>query len=227
MEHRNALLINLGGGVVGDIGGFVASTYKRGIPLFKYPPPLAMVDASVGGKTGINIGGLKIQVGTFSQPDMVFVDASFLGSLPEEEWASGHGEMIKHALLTGTDWPEVLSWTANDDLQEEIKRSVAMKAAVVESDFEESGLRKICNLGHTFGHVWESLMHSKGNGISHGRSHSDCTSLVLSQQQGLQAELAKRYPWTNVSTEDFGCGTTNWPIRKMKTVKFNLYFSNV
>lgn len=209
LEHgadRNALLINLGGGVVGDIGGFVASTYKRGIPFIQVPTSLlSMVDASVGGKTGINIGGLKNQVGTFTQPDMVVVDASFLASLPEEEWASGHGEMIKHALLTGTDWPQVLSWTAKDDLQEEIKRSVAMKAAVVESDFKESGLRKILNLGHTFGHAWESLMHSKGNGISHGRAviQGLHVALVLSQQQGLQAELAKRYPWANVSTEDF------------------------
>ncbi|MGB1112774.1 MAG: 3-dehydroquinate synthase [Schleiferiaceae bacterium] len=209
LEHgadRNALLINLGGGVVGDIGGFVASTYKRGISFIQVPTSLlAMVDASVGGKTGINIGGLKNQVGTFSQPDMVVVDASFLASLPEEEWASGHGEMIKHSLLTGTDWPEVLSWTAKDDLQEEIQRSVAMKAAVVESDFKESGLRKILNLGHTFGHAWESLMHSKGSGISHGRAviQGLHVALVLSHEEGLQAELAKRYPWTNVSMEDF------------------------
>ena len=203
LEHgadRNTLLINLGGGVVGDIGGFVASTYKRGISFIQVPTSLlAMVDASVGGKTGINIGGLKNQVGTFSQPDMVVVDSSFLTSLPEEEWASGHGEMIKH------DWPEVLSWTAKDDLQEEIQRSVAMKAAVVESDFKESGLRKILNLGHTFGHAWESLMHSQGNGIPHGCAviQGLHVALVLSQEQGLQAELATRYPWSKVSMEDF------------------------
>ncbi|HCP41299.1 MAG TPA: 3-dehydroquinate synthase [Cryomorphaceae bacterium] len=203
---RNALLINLGGGVVGDLGGFVAATFKRGISFIQVPTSLlAMVDASVGGKTGINIGGLKNQVGTFSEPDLVVVDASFLSSLPQEEWESGHGEMIKHALLTGNDWPEVLNWTSKDDLQKEIQHSVAMKAKVVEADFKESGLRKILNLGHTFGHAWESLMRNTSDSVAHGRAviQGLHVALVLSQEQELQAELAKRYTWTNVSTDDF------------------------
>lgn len=202
---RNALMINLGGGVVGDLGGFVASTYKRGISFVQVPTSLlAMVDASVGGKTGINFGGLKNQIGTFDEPELVVVEPEFLKTLPKEEWESGHGEMIKHCLLTGSDWPFILQLTPEFDITDEIQRSIGIKSRVVDADFKESGLRKTLNLGHTFGHAWESLMQQKGTPISHGRAvvQGLHLALVLSEQVHLQREVARTYPWVTVDPED-------------------------
>ena len=202
---RNALLINLGGGVVGDLGGFVASTYKRGISFVQVPTSLlAMVDASVGGKTGINFGGLKNQIGTFHEADFVLVEPEFLKTLPKEEWESGHGEMIKHCLLTGSDWPFILQLTPEFDITDEIQRSIRIKSKVVDADFKESGLRKTLNLGHTFGHAWESLMQQKGTPVSHGRAvvQGLHLALVLSEQVHLQREVARSYPWVAVDPQD-------------------------
>lgn len=202
---RNALMINLGGGVVGDLGGFVASTYKRGISFVQVPTSLlAMVDASVGGKTGINFGGLKNQIGTFNEPEIVVVEPEFLKTLPREEWESGHGEMIKHCLLTGSDWPFVLQLTPEFDISDEIQRSIRIKSRVVDADFKESGLRKTLNLGHTFGHAWESLMQQKGTPVAHGRAvvQGLHLALVLSEQVHLQREVARTYPWVTVDPED-------------------------
>lgn len=203
---RHSLLINLGGGMVCDLGAFVASTFKRGIRFVQVPTSLlAMVDASVGGKTGINFAGLKNQIGTFSEPSFVLIDANFLSSLPKEEWESGHGEMIKHSLLTGQNWPFVLELTPELDIEADIERSVAVKMKVVQQDFKESGLRKVLNLGHTFGHAWESLMFSKGTPIAHGKAviQGLHLALVLSQQGHLQMELARKYPWVPVDEADF------------------------
>lgn len=202
---RNALMINLGGGVVGDLGSFVASTYKRGISFVQVPTSLlAMVDASVGGKTGINFGGLKNQIGTFNNPELVVVEPEFLKTLPKEEWESGHGEMIKHSLLTGSDWPLVLQLTPGLDISEDIQRSIQIKSRVVDADFKESGSRKTLNLGHTFGHAWESLMQQKGRPVPHGRAvvQGLHLALVLSDQLHLQSELAQVYPWVPVQRED-------------------------
>lgn len=201
---RNSLLINLGGGMVLDLGGFVASTFKRGIPFINVPTSLlAMVDASVGGKTGINIDGLKNQVGTFTNAALVLVEPSFLDSLPLEEWHSGHGEMIKHALLSGRHWPEVLKIDRYSLRLEMIQESIAVKQAVVETDFKELGLRKTLNLGHTFGHAWESFHLATEAHITHGAAviQGLHLALSLSNLSDLQHALKAHYSWTAVAPE--------------------------
>jgi len=203
---RDALLINLGGGMICDLGAFVASTYKRGMSYVQVPTSLlAMVDASIGGKTGINFQGLKNQIGTFSQPDAVVIATEFLSSLPEREWISGHGEMIKHSLLNGSNWPAILQLDASMNMEQEIRRSVQIKSDVVSADFKERGYRKVLNLGHTFGHAWESLMLEKGTPIPHGMAvvQGLHLALALSQQEQLQRELSDKYPWEFVDEEDF------------------------
>ena len=124
---RNTLLINLGGGVVCDLGAFIASTFKRGISFVHVPTSLlAMVDASVGGKNGLNFAGLKNQIGTFNEPDLVLIEPKFLETLPESEWESGHGEMIKHSLISGRNWPKILGLRPPQIKQETISESVAV-----------------------------------------------------------------------------------------------------
>jgi 3-dehydroquinate synthase len=201
---RNSILINLGGGMVLDLGGFVASTFKRGIPFINVPTSLlAMVDASVGGKTGINIDGLKNQVGTFTHAALVLVEPSFLDSLPEEEWHSGHGEMIKHALLSGRNWPEILGLNREALTVEVLQDSIQTKVDVVAADFKELGLRKTLNLGHTFGHAWESFHLAAEAHITHGAAviQGLHLALSLSNLRDVQQALQTCYPWTAVASE--------------------------
>lgn len=157
---RSSLLVNLGGGVVTDIGGFTAATYMRGIDFINIPTTLlAMVDASVGGKNGINFGGFKNQVGTFDEPKAVFASPVFLRTLPESEMRSGFAEVIKHALIADSiKWKEVKAIenfeTAN--WFETIKESIWTKNKIVNSDYRDRHWRKALNFGHTIGHALES-----------------------------------------------------------------------
>ncbi|REG86100.1 3-dehydroquinate synthase [Winogradskyella sediminis] len=157
---RKSLLINLGGGVVTDLGGFVASTYMRGISYINIPTSLlAMVDASVGGKTGVDLGTLKNQVGVINEGEMVGVDTSFLDSLPQNEMVSGFAEMLKHGLIYDESYWNTLTHLENldiSDLDRLIYDSIDIKNKVVTSDPTEKGLRKILNFGHTLGHAIES-----------------------------------------------------------------------
>lgn len=157
---RKSLLINLGGGVVTDLGGFVASTYMRGIAYINIPTSLlAMVDASVGGKTGVDLGALKNQVGVINEGEMVGVDTSFLNTLPQNEMVSGFAEMLKHGLIYDKDYWHTLTHLENldiSDLDQLIYDSVIIKNKVVTDDPTEQGLRKILNFGHTLGHAIES-----------------------------------------------------------------------
>ena len=201
---RNSLIINVGGGVVCDLGAFIASTYKRGIPFVNVPTSLlAMVDASVGGKNGINFEGLKNQLGTFTQPNFVLIDPDFLATLPQEEWESGHAEMLKHALLSGTRWSELLALEPATLTLHDIEQSVAFKAEIVKEDFKENGKRKILNLGHTTGHAWESYAAVSGNPCTHGAAviQGLHVALLLSGLQDEQNALAKRYPWIKVEDD--------------------------
>ena len=201
---RNSLIINLGGGVVCDLGAFIAATFKRGIPFVNVPTSLlAMVDASVGGKNGINFAGLKNQLGTFTQPNYVLIDPDFLTSLPQQEWESGHAEMLKHALLSGTNWAEALQLEPATLALYEIQQSVAFKAAIVREDFKETGKRKVLNLGHTTGHAWESYAAVSGNPCTHGAAviQGLHVALMLSGLQDEQSALAQRYPWQGVAEE--------------------------
>tara|TARA_B110001469_G_scaffold100831_1_gene98327 strand:- start:31574 stop:32641 length:1068 start_codon:yes stop_codon:yes gene_type:complete len=157
---RKSLIINLGGGVVTDLGGFVASTFKRGIRFINVPTSLlSMVDASVGGKTGVDLGTIKNQVGVINFSDMVLVDVSFLETLPAEEMRSGLAEMLKHGLIKDADyWNRLCNLKALNiaDLEGLIHESIVIKNEVVKRDPNEQGERKQLNFGHTLGHAIES-----------------------------------------------------------------------
>lgn len=164
---RKSLLINLGGGVVTDLGGFVASTYMRGIDYINVPTSLlAMVDASVGGKTGVDLGALKNQVGVISEGSMVLVDTSYLETLPPNHVISGFAEMLKHGLIADKAyWEELKSIDKidNSNIDNLVYRSVEIKNKVVSEDPTEQGLRKILNFGHTLGHAIESYFLENGD----------------------------------------------------------------
>jgi 3-dehydroquinate synthase len=157
---RHALMLNLGGGVITDLGGFVASTYKRGIEFIQVPTTLlAMIDAAIGGKNGIDLGYLKNQIGTINQPNMVLIFPEFLNTLSKREWRSGLAEMLKHGLIYDVKHWEKLKSLANmsvDDLTNLIKDSAEIKLKIISQDPNEMGLRKILNFGHTLGHAIES-----------------------------------------------------------------------
>jgi 3-dehydroquinate synthase len=171
---RKSLLINLGGGVIGDMGGFCAATFKRGISFVQIPTTLlSMVDASVGGKLGIDLGGIKNSVGVFRDPEEVWIDPFFLNTLPIREIRSGFAEMIKHALIADiAQWESLkiardlkdLEWPIWIDQSVEVKKRV-----VVEDPFEKS-LRKILNFGHTIGHAVESIYLETENPLLHGEA---------------------------------------------------------
>lgn len=159
---RHSLLINLGGGMVTDLGGFAASTFKRGINFINIPTTLlAMVDASVGGKTGINFNGLKNEIGVFNDSKFVILDTDFLKTLDEKNIRSGYAEMLKHGLIANKNmWTELMNYDLHHpdlkQLQKMVADSVKVKERIVLEDPTEKGLRKALNLGHTFGHAFES-----------------------------------------------------------------------
>ena len=171
---RHSLMINLGGGMVTDLGGFAASTFKRGISYINIPTTLlAMVDASVGGKTGINFNGLKNEIGVFSPASSVLIDSEFLKSLDLHNLLSGYAEMLKHGIIsTTTHWAELLNFDWNhinySMLQALVAQSVQIKENIVEQDPFEKGIRKALNLGHTVGHAFESLALETHHPVLHG-----------------------------------------------------------
>jgi len=172
---RRSVLINLGGGVITDLGGFVAGTFKRGIRFINIPTSLlAQVDASVGGKVGINIDGLKNEVGLFTNPEMVFIDPEFLGTLPRKHLLSGFSEMIKHGLICDKEYWEQLKEVSFFDMENfdgSILHSIKIKNEIVSSDPFESGRRKILNFGHTIGHAVESYsFESDAKALLHGEA---------------------------------------------------------
>lgn len=171
---RYSVLINLGGGMVTDLGGFAASTFKRGIKFINIPTTLlGMVDASAGGKTGVNFGGMKNEIGMFSLPSRVLFDYNFLKTLDQKNFLSGYAEMLKHGLLSKSDMlDELLSFDIlNPDYQvlsRLIRRSVGVKKMFVEKDPNEKDMRKALNLGHTMGHAIESFAMEQGQPVLHG-----------------------------------------------------------
>ncbi len=171
---RHALLINLGGGVIGDMGGFCAATYKRGITFINLPTTLlAQVDASVGGKLGIDFYGYKNHIGIFKDPARVFIDPQFLATLPVRELRSGFAEVIKHALIADADyWPKISRHPFSDqDWSSHINHSVRIKNQIVKKDPTEKGLRKILNFGHTLGHAIESyFLNDPERNVLHGEA---------------------------------------------------------
>jgi 3-dehydroquinate synthase len=173
--HKNTLLLGVGGGVVTDLTGYVASVYMRGIKCGFVPTTiLAMVDAAIGGKNGIDVGVYKNMVGTIRQPEFIFYDYSFLQSLPVKEWVNGFAEVIKHACIKDKLLFSVLERYSLHDYQadktlvaELIERNVEIKTAIVTNDEFETGERKLLNFGHTIGHAIENL-----HGIPHGHAVS-------------------------------------------------------
>lgn len=164
---RNALLVNLGGGVITDMGGFAASTYKRGIKFINIPTTLlAMVDAAIGGKTGIDFGGGKNQIGTFAEAEEVIVDPVFLETLPQRELLSGLAEMLKYGFITDANLLE----TNLENYKQYIVRAGEIKREIVAKDLTEKGLRNILNFGHTLGHAIESYCLTTDYPLLHGEA---------------------------------------------------------
>ena len=171
---RSSLLINLGGGVVTDLGGFVAATFKRGMHFVNVPTTLlGVVDAATGGKTGVNFKGLKNEIGAFATAEKVLIDTRFFKTLDFKNRLSGYAEMVKHALIADSI---LLEQTLNYDLDSFdmmrlatlLKQNLQIKENIVEVDLHESGLRKALNFGHTVGHAFESLSYEMGNPMLHG-----------------------------------------------------------
>ena len=171
---RHSLLVNLGGGMVTDLGGFAASTFKRGLSYINIPTTLlSQVDASVGGKTGINFGGLKNEIGVFNCAATVILSSEFLRSLDHENILSGYAEMLKHGLISDDEsWAELLRFDLDHpdyaQLSALVAKSVAVKERIVEEDPTEKGIRKALNLGHTAGHALESMAMEQNRTVLHG-----------------------------------------------------------
>ncbi|MQP52297.1 MULTISPECIES: 3-dehydroquinate synthase [unclassified Flavobacterium] len=173
---RKSVLINLGGGVISDLGGFVACTFKRGIDFINIPTTLlSMVDASIGGKNGVDLGNLKNQIGIIREPKAVIVDTQFLNTLPQNEMRSGLAEMLKHGLIYDKKyWDKFknLKDLSTDNLNELIHESIQIKNRIVCEDLTENGIRKSLNFGHTIGHAIESyfLENEEKTNLLHGEA---------------------------------------------------------
>lgn len=178
LEHcgttRHSVMVNVGGGVVTDLGGLAAATFKRGIDFINVPTTLlGAVDAAVGGKTGINFNGLKNEIGAFAPASAVIISTCFFPTLPLEQIKSGFAEMLKHAMLNSREeFQQLLNFHFDsidlEHLLERLKASVKIKEKFVEQDLTEQGMRKALNLGHTVGHALESLAMQNGKPVPHG-----------------------------------------------------------
>ena len=192
---RKSIIINLGGGVISDLGGFVACTFKRGIDFINIPTTLlSMVDASIGGKNGVDLGNLKNQIGIIREPKAVIVDTKFLSTLPPREMRSGLAEMLKHGLISDKKyWDKFknLKDLNTDDLNELIHQSIQIKNTIVCEDLTENGIRKALNFGHTLGHGIESyfLESEDKTSLLHGEAIAAGMILesYISKEKGLLA----------------------------------------
>ena len=173
---RDSILVNLGGGVISDIGGFVASTFKRGMHFINYPTTLiGMVDAAIGGKTGVDFHKLKNQVGLFADPVSVVIDPVFLKTLEEKWWQSGFSEVLKYGLIMDRELWNMLygkNFKEIDDWETVITKAARIKIDIVRHDFSEKGVRKNLNFGHTMGHAFESLFLQIGETVTNGQAIS-------------------------------------------------------
>ncbi len=216
---RKSLIINLGGGVITDMGGFIASTFKRGIEFINVPTTLlSMVDASVGGKTGVDLGNLKNQIGVFNEGEMVIVDSYYLNTLPKDQLFSGYAEILKHALITSyADWKMVknIREKSLEVLEDIIYRSITIKNNVVLEDVRENGLRKTLNFGHTLGHAVESyflthpekpiLLHGEAIGIGMilaGHLSHQLFNFSLDKLKEIKQEIVSLYDIVNFDDQD-------------------------
>lgn len=188
---RNDVIISLGGGVIGDLVGFVSSTYKRGIKLINIPTStLAMIDSSIGGKTAINLNGIKNVIGTFYQPNLVLIDFELLKSLDTRHFNNGLIEALKMGYIYDETILELLDKNINDNLEDIIIKSILGKKYYVEEDEKEENIRKILNYGHTFGHALESLS-GFSNKLYHGEAVALGMLIVNEDKENLSRYLTK------------------------------------
>ena len=201
---RKSIVINLGGGVVTDLGGFVASTFKRGVDFIHVPTTLlSMVDASVGGKTGVDLGNLKNQVGVINVPQMVLIDTQYLETLPKNEMRSGLAEMLKHGLIYDKAyWEKFLDLKALDfaDFDELIYRSVEIKNEIVMQDPTEKNIRKALNFGHTLGHAIESYFLENENKKTLLHGEAIAIGMILESYISLEKKLISQEEYNQIKT---------------------------
>ncbi|HMK06804.1 MAG TPA: 3-dehydroquinate synthase [Flavobacterium sp.] len=201
---RKSIIINVGGGVVTDLGGFVASTFKRGIDFIHVPTTLlAMVDASVGGKNGVDLGSLKNQVGVINVPKMVLVDTSYLETLPQHEMRSGLAEMLKHGLIFDKEyWKQFLDLSQLDfaDFDALIYTSIEIKNTIVMQDPTENGIRKALNFGHTLGHAIESYFLENENKRTLLHGEAIAVGMVLESYISMQKNLISEAEYNEIKT---------------------------
>ncbi len=202
---RKSLIINLGGGVITDMGGFVAATFKRGIHFINIPTTLlAMVDASVGGKNGIDFGGLKNQIGTITNPELVIIDVSFLQTLPQNQLKSGLAEMLKHGLIAKKSHWEAfkdLNSINFDDFDDLIFESIEIKNNIVMQDPTENGIRKALNFGHTLGHAIETyfLENPEKPNLLHGEAIA--AGMIMESYIAFQKKLISREAFLEIKNQ--------------------------
>ncbi len=218
---RKSLLINLGGGMVTDLGGFAASTFKRGISYFNIPTTvLGAVDAAVGGKTGINFNGLKNEIGVFNPAHSVIIHADFFKTLDKQQLLSGFAEMLKHAIISdNTSWKELLTFDFDnpdyDYLARLVGESVLIKERIVLEDPFENGIRKALNLGHTIGHAFESFSFEENRPVQHGYAVAwglVCELYLSQQKNGFPTEKLRetvRFIQKNYESFFFSCAHYN------------------
>ena len=214
--ERKDLVINLGGGVVTDMGGFIASVYKRGLTFIHIPTTLlGMVDAAIGGKNGIDLNGFKNQLGTITQPAQVYIDPGFLSTLPAEEIFNGYAEMLKHALIGDADlWSQIRLIQSEEELIQEdvIVKSIRVKTVIIEQDPMEGGLRKKLNFGHTVGHALESYFFqstplSHGHAVALGMIAESFISMrrsILSKEayKDIESTIIRSFPMIELNADD-------------------------
>ena len=212
---RNSLLINLGGGVITDMGGFVANTFKRGIDFVNIPTTLlSMVDASVGSKTGINFNNLKNQIGTFADPKLVIIDEKYLETLNKREIKSGYAEIFKHSLISGSIFNLLIEKRQIYYDEKIINNSIQIKNKIVSDDKFEKNIRKNLNFGHTIGHALETYFLNKENKLLHGEAiviGMICESYISNKILNLDIDLIKKiknhllgiYPKVNLRQEKY------------------------
>lgn len=232
--NRKSLLVNLGGGVVTDLGGFAGATFKRGIHILNVPTTLlSAVDAAVGGKTGINFNGFKNEIGSFHEADAVIISTCFLDTLPETERLSGYAEMLKHGLIDrNSDYNALLAYDILDAdfnaLLPLLEQSVNVKRRIVAEDPLEHGIRRALNLGHTVGHAFESLAMERKHPVPHGYAVAWGTlvELILStMKEGFPSEELQRfarYVLDHYGTFHIGCDDYPRLVELMRHDKKNL-----
>jgi 3-dehydroquinate synthase len=201
---RKTLIINIGGGVVTDLGGFVASTFKRGVDFIHIPTTLlSMVDASVGGKNGVDLGNLKNQIGVINTPKMVLIDTNYLETVPQNEMRSGLAEMLKHGLIYDKEyWEQFLDLKSIDfaDLDQLIYRSVEIKNEIVMQDPTEKNIRKSLNFGHTLGHAIESYFLENENKTTLLHGEAIAVGMILESYISLHKNLITEAEYNQIKS---------------------------